>query len=193
MHLAVAAALWFGLGALEIAIPWRLGAIIAGAIAVHLIWEWWIHPPYFSGVMPIHQDDPLIKAAVAEGRATFPRFLESVYPDHRADSCVRFSFTTDTGTVENLWADLLELRGDRAVVFVRTLPIEHQGEFEPKMEIPVEQISDWQVEYRDGTLRGGFTNRATFKIVERANGYLPQDMKEQLTRFRDLEEPERTN
>jgi uncharacterized protein YegJ (DUF2314 family) len=192
MHVAVAAALWFGLGAGEIGIPWRFGAIVVGAVLVHLLWEWWLHPPYYNpGAMPIHLDDPLLKEAVAEGRATLPRFLESIYPTHAKDTCVRFPFTSDFGTVEHLWADLLEVNGDRAMVFVRTFPIEHQGDFEPRMEISVAQISDWQVEYRDGTLRGGFTNRATFKIVERAHGYLPRDMKEQLARFRDLDEPER--
>src|SRR5688572_13754393 len=156
----MAAALWWGLGAFDVHGGLRLLAIALGAVGVHLLWERVFYNPFeHLGVMPIHKDDPLMKEAVSRARSEMSRFLE-IYPDHKEDTMVRFPFTTDEGTVEHLWGDLVEVSGDWAVVFARTYPTTHKGEFEPKMDVPLLAITDWQIEMRDGSLRGGYTNRA---------------------------------
>lgn len=185
-HLALAAALWFGLGAVDLHVGLRILAVVLGAIGIHLVWERVFYDPFVHlGVMPIHQDDPLMKEAVSRARSEFPRFL-GIYPEHKEDTIVRFPFTTVEGTVEHLWGDLVEVSGDRARVFTRTIPTTNEEDFEPGREIALADITDWQVEMRDGTLRGGYTNRAAFKIFERTEGMMPALFKEHLARFRDL-------
>jgi uncharacterized protein YegJ (DUF2314 family) len=56
------------------------------------------------------------------------------------------------------------------------------------MTVPVSDVTDWQIEFRDGTLRGGFTNRAMYKIFERQEGHMPARFLEQLKRFKELEQ-----
>jgi uncharacterized protein YegJ (DUF2314 family) len=102
---------------------------------------------------------------------------------------VKFRFKTDQGANENLWADLLSLSSTEAEVYVRTPPVEHEGQMERTLKVPIDDIVDWQVEFRDGTLAGGFSNRAMFKIFEREEGYMHPEFKEHIGRFRDLQEP----
>ena len=185
-HIALALALWFGLDAAGLTWGLRLIAVLIGAIGVHLVWERVFYDPFVHlGVIPIHQDDPLMKEAVARAKGEMPEFLE-MYPDHKSDTVVRFAFKSDDGTVEHLWGDLVEVSGDQASVFARTFPVSHKGAFEPKMQVPLSALTDWQIEMRDGSLRGGYTNRAAFKMFERSEGYLHPKFKEHLDRFRDL-------
>ena len=55
------------------------------------------------------------------------------------------------------------------------------------MRIPVSDIVDWQVMVADGSLRGGFTQQATFRIIERESGTLPREYADQLNRYRPIE------
>ena len=188
LQIAVAAALWFGLQFLNLGVPWRLVAIVLGAIVVHFVWERFIFNPYlYLGAMPVSDDDPIMQKAFAEAKSSVARFLE-LFPDHREDSMVKFRFTTNRGTAENLWADLLEVDGRKAKVFVRTPPVEHDGEFERSREIHIDDITDWQIEFPDGTIRGGYTSRALFKIYERQEGHLHPKFRAQWERFRELDE-----
>jgi uncharacterized protein YegJ (DUF2314 family) len=187
LQLFVACALWFGLGALGAAAGWRIGAIVCGVIAVHQVWERFVFNPYlYLGAMPVSDDDPIMLQAREEGKKTLPQFL-AIYPEHNQDSIVKFRFTTDTGRNEYLWADLMEVSEGKATVYVRTFPISNEGEFNRKQEIQLDEIVDWQVEYRDGSLRGGYTTRALMKIFERQEGYMHPKLRGQLERFKELE------
>jgi uncharacterized protein YegJ (DUF2314 family) len=185
-HLVVAAGIWFGLQSIGLGAGSRVALIVGGAILVHFVWERFFFDPYlYLGSMPIAADDPLMVAAMAKGRDTLPAFL-SVYPDHASDSIVKFKFTTSAGEVEWLWGDLLSVEDDHARVYLRTPPVKHDGELDRAMTIALADVVDWQIEFRDGTLRGGFTNKAMFKVFEREQGYMPRQFLEQLQRFKDL-------
>lgn len=191
LHIIVALTLWFGLGWLDIGVGWRLGAIVAGGICVHLFWEHFVFNPYlYLGAMPVSNDDPVMVQAREKAAGTLPLFLEKIFPEHRQDSMVKFRFTTSSGEVEKLWADLLEVNGNTLKVYVRTYPVHHDQLFNDTQEVDIADIVDWQVEYRDGTLRGGYTNRALFTIFERQEGYLPSKLKPQLARYREIDEPD---
>jgi len=193
LHIIVALALWFGLGALGAGIWWRVGAIVAGAVAVHLFWEHFVFKPYlYLGAMPVSNDDPVMLEAREKAKQTLPLFLESIFPEYRQDSMVKFRFTTSSGEVENLWADLLEVNGSKLKVYVRTPPLHHDQPMDRTQEVELSDVTDWQVEYRDGTIRGGYTNRALFTIFERQEGYLHPKLRPQLARFRDLDEAAET-
>jgi len=185
-HLVVGCGLWYGLQVMGLGLGWRIGAILAGATAVHLVWErFFVDPGLYLGAMPIAADDPLMVAAMAKGRETLPEFLK-IYPDHASDSMVKFKFITSSGEVEWLWGDLLGLEEDRARVYIRTPPTKHEGTLDRTMMVALSDVVDWQVECRDGTLRGGFTNQAMFKVFQRQEGYLPGQFVQQLQRFKEL-------
>jgi len=187
LHVFVALALWFGLTYFNLHWGIKVGAIVIGAIVVHLIWENFIYNPFlYLGAMPVAVDDPFMLEAVEKGKATLAKFLE-IYPDHKSDSTVRFRFETDTGTVENLWGDLLEIDQRKATIYLRTAPIDHEGELERTMTIDRDQINDWQVEFRDGTLRGGYTNWAMFKIYEREEGSLHRKLRDHFLRYKEID------
>lgn len=183
----IVAGLWLATGALTVSVPLRILLLGAGALVVHAVWERLFPGPLYLGARAVAEDDPLMSSAIAEARRTLS-LLRALYPEHREDTMVRYPFQTDAGTLEHLWGDLVELSDSTAKVFTRTPPISHEGPFERTMTVPVEALSDWQIEFRDGTLRGGFTNRAMFKIYEREQGHPHPQMKEQLARFRDVTE-----
>lgn len=187
-HLIVAALLWFGTTALGFNIAGRIVVIVIGAFAVHFIWERIFHSPYdYLGAMQVSLDDPIMKDAVQRAKETWPAFV-AVYPEHREDSVVRFRLRNDRGAVENVWGDLLELTPAEAKVYLRTLPVEHSGPLDRNMTVPIEDITDWQLEFHDGTLAGGYTNRAMFKIFERQQGYMHPKFEKHMSRFVELGE-----
>jgi hypothetical protein len=55
------------------------------------------------------------------------------------------------------------------------------------MTVPTSDLGDWQIMFPDSTLRGGFTQQATFRIIERDHGNLPPKFVEQLARYREVE------
>lgn len=189
LHLLVACAMWFMIQFAGFGILQRLVGIVVGAIAVHFVWEKLIfNPMLYLGAMPVSDDDPLMTSAKARARETIPE-LRDLFPEHDQDSMVKFLFHNDSGTKENLWADLVSLSGDSAKVYIRTPPVEHTGDLDRKQEILVDDIVDWQVEMRDGSIRGGFTNFAMFKIFEREEGYLHPKLRPQMQRFTDCQKP----
>lgn len=134
----------------------------------------------------ISVNDPLMVAAIQRARATWPQFA-AIYPEHREDSVVKFRLRTKSGNVENVWGDLLELDADSVLVHLHTLPVEETEIDDLTMRVPLSEVVDWQVVFPDGSLRGGFTQQATFRILEREHGSLPKDYAEQLLRYRELD------
>ncbi len=163
--------------------------VVVGATAVHQVWERFLVSPFVHlGAMPIANDDPLILAAVERAKESWSQFL-SIYPEHQEDSIVKFRLRTTDGEIENVWGDLLELESEAAQVYLRTPPVGNVDIPDRRMNVPFDDIVDWQVEYRDGTLRGGFTMQATYRIYEREVGHMPPEFLEQLGRYRTIDEP----
>lgn len=185
-HLIVAAGLWFGLGHFGVSPLWRAAAIVGGAFAVHLIWERLFCQPFVHlGARGIDPDDPLMKEARRLAAETMPA-LRALFPEHPHDTVVRFGLRVKSGKTEFVWGDLLELSDSTAKVFLRTPPTEEADIPDRTLTILVADIDDWQVEFRDGTLRGGFTNRAVFRITEREEDRLHPTLREELQRYRDI-------
>jgi uncharacterized protein YegJ (DUF2314 family) len=185
LHFAVAAALWFGFAYFDHGWPIRTLAVVLGAFGVHFVWERFAKDSFLFGARPLSADDPLMIEAVQKARNTFD-LMRTLYPDHRKDTVVRFSLRTKSGKIEHVWGDLLELEHDTARVFLRTPPIEEADIPERTIKVPIVDISDWQIEMRDGSLRGGFTNQAMFRIFEREEGAPHPAAREQLARFKEV-------
>lgn len=173
---------WCGAG-------WLLQTIAVGmgVVLVHQVWERFIFQPYdYLGVLPVAPDDPIMLDALATARETLPAFIRA-FPRHQRDSMVKFRVTKPSGRRELLWADLLDITGDTAKVYVRTAPVEEMPDFQPDLIVPVADILDWQIEFPDGSLCGGYTNRALFKVFERTEGYMHPKFRDHMRRFRELE------
>ena len=188
---------------------WLAHAIV-GAVVVwtgrYLHWRWWTilvalvvaafvvetvlsrgrRAAGHLGAVAVAQDDPLMLAAAEQARRTWNTFLD-LYRQYPQASIVKFRLRTKSGEIENVWGDLVELHGEAAAVALRTPPVGETEVRDPRMTVPVADIVDWQVMFPDGTLRGGFTQQATFRIIERDRGRLPRKFAAQLARYRALE------
>jgi hypothetical protein len=173
-------------------LEWRWWAILVVMVAVAFVLEMALsrgrRVPGHLGAVSIAADDPLMVAAVEQARQTWGTFRR-LYGEHPETSIVKFRLRTKSGDIENVWGDLIELRADEASVSLRTPPVGAADVRDPRMTISVADIIDWQVMFSDGTLRGGFTQQATFRIIERDRGRLPRKYAEQLARYRTLEAP----
>jgi uncharacterized protein YegJ (DUF2314 family) len=186
LHIAVAAAVWLGVAHFGHGWPVRLVSVAIGAFAVHFLWERFVNAPFlYLGARPVSPDDPLMVEAVQKARSSLDR-MRTLYPEHCTDTVVRFPLRTKSGRIEQVWGDLLELGNDTAKVYLRTPPVEDAELSDRTIEVALADISDWQIEMRDGSLRGGFTNRAMFRIFEREEGAPHPAAKEQLARFKDV-------
>ena len=160
-------------------------ALIAGFVAVHLVFEALFAGSRHLGAAAVSNDDPLMLAAMADAKRTWPQFIQ-LFAAHPKDALVKFRLTTKAGAIENVWGDLLELGPDTAKVYLRTMPIAETEIPSRHLTIPVTDIVDWQVMFADGSLRGGFTQQATFRIMERENGSLPRKFIDELARYRPV-------
>lgn len=178
---------WHGMGWCGAGWLLQTAAVLIGLVLVHHLWERCIFQPYdYLGVLPVSPEDPIMLDALATARETLPAFIRA-FPRHQRDSMVKFPVTTPSGRRELVWADLLEITGDMAKVYVRTAPVEETPDFQPDSTVPVADILDWQIEFPDGSLCGGYTNRALFKVFERTEGYMHPKFRDHMRRFRELE------
>ena len=168
--------------------PWwgTTGAVVAGAICVHVLFERLFSGSRHLGAAAVSNDDPLMLSALEEAKRTWPQFRQ-LFALHPKDSLVKFRLTTKAGDIENVWGDLLELADETATVYLRTMPVGDADLSSRRMTIPVADIVDWQVMVPDGSLRGGFTQQATFRIIEREEGSLSNKFREELARYRAVE------
>jgi hypothetical protein len=166
---------------------WAIAIVVAvGAAAIQAIFARGRRAAGHLGAAAIANDDPLMVAALDRARRTWGAFLR-LYPEHPQTTIVKFRLRTPAGEIENVWGDLLDLTSDHATVSLRTPPVGKIEIRDPKMTVPATDVVDWQIMFPDGTLRGGFTQQATFHILERDRGRLPRKFAEQLARYRELE------
>jgi uncharacterized protein YegJ (DUF2314 family) len=177
-------------------VAWLLGLhwigivllVLIGFVIVHAVYERLFPDPFdYIGTMAVRNDDPLMLAAEEKARTTLDRFLAELYSEHAQDSMVKFSYTNADGEIEKIWGDLLSYRDGKADVYVRTLPLAPKPDFESRMTVDISDIVDWSVEMRDGTLRGGFSNLALFKIYEREEGRMHPRFIPHVERFKDID------
>ena len=165
--------------------PWwlTLAAVLLGGMAIHLAWVRLLGRTTHLGAAAISVDDPLMLSAFAEAKRTWPDFLV-LHAQHPRDSLLKYRIRTKSGEVENVWGELLELGSETATVYLRTPPIGDVDLPDRRMVITLAEVVDWQVMVDDGSLRGGFTQQAAIRIIERQSGSLDPRLAEQLRRYR---------
>jgi uncharacterized protein YegJ (DUF2314 family) len=106
-------------------------------------------------------DDAAMNAAIAQARATLPRFWAEF--DRKrpgtSDHAVKLAITGQDGFKEHIWAYILRREGDQVVAELANVP-EHLGGLRQGSEVRVSQtlISHWGY-VKDDTLYGHYTTR----------------------------------
>jgi len=155
-------------------------------MALYFVWERVFFDPFlYLGGRLVDPQYPLMIAAKKKAIEELPQFVR-LFKERPNDSTIKFAFETDQAETEFLWGDLLDLSETEAKVFLRTPPINHEGLLEREMTVPIDSIVDWQVEFSDGTLRGGYFNLVLFKIYEREEGAMHPKFLEQVARYKGL-------
>ncbi len=132
--------------------------------------------------LDINDDDPLMMEATAEAHRTLGR-LRELAPRYPGTTHVKVRFTSDSGKIEYLWAELRELREDDMEVFLVNLPVSHSEKVERLRTVSLDDLVDWQVEMEDGRFEGGGTMRVLFLRAREQWGGLPSEMSELERRY----------
>lgn len=152
--------------------------LLAGLAAALAIGAWvrWRSPRPPYPPLGTDPDDPLMLAAMERAQATLDRFraLHARWPE---DAFVKLRFVSSSGEVEHLAAHVEAWEGERLSVLLVTPPVTHEGRVERLREIGPDEIEDWQVTAADGTIHGGFTQRAMFEIARREDVELPDELR----------------
>ena len=135
--------------------------------------------------LPTAADDPLLLAAMERARASRGEFLGRLRQP-REHALVKLHFVSNSQQVEHLWAEVLQLISDAELeVRLVTPPVTHSGHLDRVYRCQLDDIEDWQVLDADGTVHGGFTQRAMFAIARRDGVTLPPDLLAQERNYRD--------
>ncbi len=118
-----------------------------------------------------------MQAAVRKARTSTDRF-RAHYARWPYDAFVKIQFVSSTNQVEHLAAHVEQFDGNRLSVLLVTPPVTHEGRLERRCEIGLDEIEDWQVTEPNGTIHGGFTQRAMFEIARRDGVELPKSLRE---------------
>jgi uncharacterized protein YegJ (DUF2314 family) len=132
----------------------------------------------------IAPDDPLMGEAHVRARATVKR-LRSYFAQHPRACSAKVPFRTDGDVVEHLWGQVEALTEKSVRVTLRNRPVTQKGPPPRVLEVPLDQIDDWEVHLPDGTIRGGFTTRVMFVRAREQWGDLPPDLIELEGRYVD--------
>jgi len=156
--------------------------VVVAAIFVHLAWERLFG--LGDATSFAIRDDPLILEALQRAKNEWPRFLE-LFKERPEHCVIKFRLETSHG-IENVWGGVRALEGDVVRLHLQTPP---HGEVEipdpSNMSVPLADVIDWQVMLDDESLIGGYTQLATFRILQRDHGELPPRYAGQLERYRD--------
>ena len=77
---------------------------------------------------------------------------------------VKVRFDSPSGSVEDMWTDpVYILNGNYTVRMIEGVTLETGAHPDRLVEVHPEQILDWMIKKKDGTVLGGYTLRLEFK------------------------------
>lgn len=158
--------------------------LLIGFVVVSIVAWWWFigrnkpkYPP-----LEIDDDDPLMLEAIQQANSTIPSFLELLSKKH-SEAQVKVPFTSSSGVVEHLWAEVLGAEGSVLELRYYTPPVTHEGKLDRVHKHNISEIEDWVVILEDGKIHGGFTQRVMFERGKEQWGELPPELAEQESRY----------
>lgn len=153
----------------------------------HVVYNFLRFNPFqYIANMDVDQNDPLILEAEKKAKSTFDQFINEIYLSHKDDSVVKINYINFHEKCEKIWGELRKIENDTYSIYISTPPKVPKEDYDPDINVNKKDIVDWCVEYKDGTLRGGFTNLALFKIYERKKGKMHPKFLKHIELFKSL-------
>ena len=110
--------------------------------------------------------DKEMAAAVKQGQSTLyilRRALLAPRPSY-AFLSVKVHFTSPNGSTEDMWTEpVYILDGNYTVRMIEGVTLEQGAHPDRLVEVHPEEILDWMIKEKDGTVLGGYTLRLEFK------------------------------
>jgi uncharacterized protein YegJ (DUF2314 family) len=116
-------------------------------------------------VIMVPEKDPEMAAAIVQGRATLPRFWQTVdKPQPNEEGfALKVGLPTDSGGSEHIWANRIERKDGKIFGTINNVPKDlSKIRLGQRIEIPEPLISDWMY-HRSGKIVGGYTIRVLLK------------------------------
>ena len=158
--------------------------VTAGIFVLLLLFLRWRSPRPDFAPLPTAPDDPLLLEALSKAKASLNDF-KRLLREPREHALVKIRFVSSANEVEHLWAEVLELPGEKELgvhelgVRLVTPPVTHSGQLDRLWRCTFDDIEDWQVRDATGRVHGGFSQRAMFAIARRDGVKLPRKLLEQ--------------
>ncbi|MBI3865394.1 MAG: DUF2314 domain-containing protein [Planctomycetia bacterium] len=118
-------------------------------------------------IIDVPDDDPLMKAAVAEARERWPKFITAFEASRGENFSIKAPITRD-GNTEYIWISVTSLEGDLIYGTLGNDPV-NLGSLKlgSKVSVPVAELNDWCYIDAEGDLTGGFTIKAVQEAARR--------------------------
>ena len=157
--------------------------LAATALAAWGFSRWSSPRPEFPPI-PTSPDDPLMREAFDQARASIQEFVALLRAPHR-DALVKLQFVSNSNQVEHLWAEVLGPPAEETIeVRLVTPPVTHTGRLDRRRTCAMADVEDWQVRDAAGVIHGGFTQRAMYAIARRDGIPLPAKLLKYEDRYR---------
>src|SRR5262249_25971801 len=123
---------------------WYVLGTIAIVLLSYMLWRFARFRYFTFSPITIAGDDPFLFQAYLKARADVERF--KAFFAERPHACtVKIPFRTDQGAVEHLWGEPKEVTEESVRVALVNRPVSQVGSVPTEINVPLNEISDWQV------------------------------------------------
>ncbi len=161
----------------------NIGIIISVIVVIVIAWWWFVgrNTPKYPPLV-IDDDDPLMIEAMEKAKSTTDDFVKLLSGEY-SEAQVKIPFTSSSGVIEHLWAEVLEHKSENLSVRYYTPPVSHEGKLARLHKHSMQEIEDWVVILTNGKIHGGFTQRVMLIRGRELWGELPSELAEQESRY----------
>ncbi len=135
-------------------------------------------------VTPPDLECPELDASVHDARAKIDAFLVEV--DKGIDGAyIKFPLRTPQGLTEHVWGYVHFYRDGQFNVSMANDPYDERQDANGRINIPIDDVEDWQIVQTDGRIKGAYSLIALFHYHERRGLKLSPLMKKQKSQLVD--------
>lgn len=128
-------------------------------------------------------EDPRFLASIDQAKASVPKLVAHLEANEDAHAAVKFA-VRGKGVVEYVWGEVEET-GPPLKVVLQAPPTAVDLDSDV-VEVPHDEVVDWQLKLDEERTAGGYGQRATFEAIRTEYGFLPADIEAELSHLVDL-------
>lgn len=128
-------------------------------------------------------DDPRLQASMEVAKQAVPKLVEHLEANEEAHAAVKFA-VRGKGVIEYVWGEVAET-GPPFKVVLQAPPTAVDLDSDT-LEVPHDEVVDWQLKLDEERTAGGYGQRATFDAIREEYGFLPPDIEAELAQLVDL-------